>query len=145
MMNPEKLSGLPDHARSPGVNINGIVGIVFSVSSLLGWGILACLMVSYETNVHKPERTGDGQRDLGAGVTYHTEVAARKTGAFAINTFLVVVGGAASAMLLLVGIVTSAIGLAYPEKTLAIIGLGLGIAALLCGVLFLAWRLSIWS
>lgn len=130
-------------SNSP-TNINGIVGAFFSGGSLLGWIILSLLMVSYETNVPVPQHTGDGQRDLGQDLEYTADVVGRKSVAFAANSFFVVAGGAVISMFFLVGIVTSGIGLAFQNKTMPLVGLGLGAASFIYGIVFLAWRWSVW-
>lgn len=125
-------------------NVNGVVGTFFCSASLIIWIVLCLLMVSYKTNVAKPQPTGDGQRDLGEELSYEADIVLRKSAAFAANSFLAVVGGILGSIFLLIGVVTSGIGLAYPGKTYSIVGLSLGAAALICGIVFVYWRWSVW-
>lgn len=125
-------------------NVNGIVGVIFSAGSVIGWIVLCSMMVSYDTGVEQPQSTGDQQRDVSNSLAYTTDVAMRKSVVFAANSFLFVVGGMLSLMFLVIGVVTSGIGLANENRRLPFIGLSLCAISMICGILFMKWRWSVW-
>ncbi|MCA9219315.1 MAG: hypothetical protein KDA71_03245 [Planctomycetales bacterium] len=93
-----------------------IVSVLVSAFGLLGWILLALLLMPYEDDVVKNVFT------------------------FGFNAIILLGGGAASAALSLSGLVASLVSLSHDSSRTAAIGIVLGAAGIVAGGLILIWR-----
>jgi hypothetical protein len=130
MSTPSTAKASPDSA---GHSTVAIIGLILSALALLGWIVILAKIFS----VPKEPPTGDPMGDL--------FIAPANGLAYLYQVLVGVVGLCIMGTLSLVGTLVSAVGYGQAREPRAAVGLALGVAGLLVGIVLVVWRLMAWD